>query len=116
MPEPERYLTRAQLAEVLGVSIATVDRLVAEGAPSHIWGRTARRLLVSEVQARTDGRGEGEAEEVAAAATELADTLETIFDQLLAEAKRSSCDCGTCRLRASSIAYAARLPRGRSTA
>jgi hypothetical protein len=30
----ERYVSRAELAVLMGVSLATVDRLVAEGMPS----------------------------------------------------------------------------------
>jgi hypothetical protein len=36
---PERYVARAELAAIMGVSLATVDRMVAEGMPSVTWGR-----------------------------------------------------------------------------
>lgn len=49
MELPEPYVTRAQLATRLGVSVRTVDRLVADGAPSEQWGLRARRFRVSEV-------------------------------------------------------------------
>jgi|GEM_PF-4961839 len=35
----ERYVSRRELAGILGVSVATVDRMVAEGMPSVTWGR-----------------------------------------------------------------------------
>jgi phage terminase Nu1 subunit (DNA packaging protein) len=44
---PERYLGRIELAQLMGVSIATVDRLVAEGMPSVTWGRRTRRFRPS---------------------------------------------------------------------
>lgn len=47
VPEPERYMTRAQLAEHMGVSVATVDRWVADGMPSETWGLRARRFRPS---------------------------------------------------------------------
>lgn len=44
---PERYVARAELAEIMGVSLATVDRMVAEGMPSVTWGRRTRRFRPS---------------------------------------------------------------------
>lgn len=38
-PPPERYVDRRELADIMGVSIATVDRMAAEGMPSVTWGR-----------------------------------------------------------------------------
>lgn len=46
-PEPERYVSRAELATLMGVSIATVDRLVVDGMPSVTWGRRTRRFRPS---------------------------------------------------------------------
>ena len=46
-PEPERYRSRAELAELMGVSVATVDRMVADGMPSETWGRRTRRFRPS---------------------------------------------------------------------
>jgi hypothetical protein len=40
----ERYVSRAELAAIMGVSLATVDRMVAEGMPSVTWGRRTRRF------------------------------------------------------------------------
>jgi phage terminase Nu1 subunit (DNA packaging protein) len=45
--EPERYVSRHELAALMGVSIATIDRMVAEGMPSVTWGRRTRRFKVS---------------------------------------------------------------------
>jgi phage terminase Nu1 subunit (DNA packaging protein) len=44
---PERFVGRRELAEIMGVSLATVDRLVAEGMPSVTWGRRTRRFRPS---------------------------------------------------------------------
>ncbi len=47
VPEPERYVNREQLALLMGVSIATIDRMVADGLPSETWGLRARRFRPS---------------------------------------------------------------------
>lgn len=44
---PERYVARTELAVIMGVSLATVDRMVAEGMPSVTWGRRTRRFRPS---------------------------------------------------------------------
>jgi predicted DNA-binding transcriptional regulator AlpA len=44
---PERYVTRAELAEIMGVSVPTIDRMVREGMPSETWGMRARRFRPS---------------------------------------------------------------------
>jgi phage terminase Nu1 subunit (DNA packaging protein) len=44
---PERYVTRVQLAEIMGVHVNTIDRLVREGMPSETWGVRARRFRPS---------------------------------------------------------------------
>lgn len=47
-PQPaERYLTRTQLAGLMSVSVSTIDRMVAQGMPSEVWGRRCRRFLAS---------------------------------------------------------------------
>lgn len=46
-PEEERYVTRGQLADLMGVSVTTVDRLVARGMPSVTFGVRARRFKPS---------------------------------------------------------------------
>jgi excisionase family DNA binding protein len=47
--EVERYVDRTEMAAILGVSLATLDRMVAEGCPSETWGRRTRRFKPSEV-------------------------------------------------------------------
>jgi hypothetical protein len=44
---PEHYVGRRELAEIMGVSLATVDRMVGEGMPSVTWGRRTRRFRPS---------------------------------------------------------------------
>lgn len=43
----EPFVSRHELARLIGVSIDTVDRLVAEGMPSVTWGRRTRRFRPS---------------------------------------------------------------------
>lgn len=50
LPTPqdtERYVTRHQLAERMGVSVSTIDRMVRAGMPSVTWGSRCRRFLPS---------------------------------------------------------------------
>lgn len=47
----ERYVDARELADTLGVSVATVKRWTAAGAPSETWGMRIRRYRVSEVEA-----------------------------------------------------------------
>lgn len=47
-PTAEPYLTRQQLADLLGLSVWTVDRLVKAGMPSYTWGMRVRRFRASE--------------------------------------------------------------------
>lgn len=47
VPEGERYVGRKELARRMGVSVATVDRMVREGMPSETWGMRTRRFLPS---------------------------------------------------------------------
>jgi hypothetical protein len=47
LPVVECYVSRAELAAIMGVSLATVDRMVAEGMPSVTWGRRTRRFRPS---------------------------------------------------------------------
>jgi len=53
---PEPYLTRGQMAELMGVSLATLDRMVAEGMPSVTWGRRTRRFRPSRALAWAEQR------------------------------------------------------------
>lgn len=43
----EPYVSRYELARLMGISVATVDRMVAEGMPSVTWGRRTRRFRPS---------------------------------------------------------------------
>ena len=61
-PEPERYVTRAELADLMGVSVRTVDRLVAAGMPSVTWGVRARRFKPSVAIAWARARAAGGSE------------------------------------------------------
>lgn len=44
---PERYITRKELAAIMGVSVRTIDNFVARGMPSETWGIRSRRFLAS---------------------------------------------------------------------
>jgi len=44
----ERYVGRHELACLMGVSVATVDRMVRAGMPSETGGTRTRRFLPSE--------------------------------------------------------------------
>jgi phage terminase Nu1 subunit (DNA packaging protein) len=39
-----RFVTRRELAEILGVSVRTIDRFRAEGMPCECWGLRAVRF------------------------------------------------------------------------
>lgn len=53
----ESYVSRAQLAEIMGVSVRTIDRLVIDGMPCETWGCRTRRFLPSQALAWASGRG-----------------------------------------------------------
>lgn len=57
VPASERYVSRAELAEMMGVSVSTIDRLVTEGMPSETWGMRTRRFLPSRALAWARSRG-----------------------------------------------------------
>lgn len=47
---PEPYVDRKQMAEAIGVSLSTLDSMVARNEiPSVTWGRRTRRFQVSVV-------------------------------------------------------------------
>jgi hypothetical protein len=46
----ERYLSRRELADRLGIGLTSLDKLVKLGMPSHDWGLRTRKFLWSEVQ------------------------------------------------------------------
>jgi excisionase family DNA binding protein len=48
---PDRYLTRVELADHLGVCTKTIDRMVREGMPRHSFGRRLVRFRLGEVEA-----------------------------------------------------------------
>jgi len=53
----ERYVTAAELAELMGVSVKTVRRLTTQGMPSETWGMSrTRRYLPSEAIAWAQSR------------------------------------------------------------
>jgi hypothetical protein len=56
-PRGERYVSRAELARMMAVSVATIDRFVREGMPSETWGMRARRFLPSRALAWAQTRG-----------------------------------------------------------
>ncbi len=43
----ERFVSRQEMAAIMAVSLATIDRMVAEGMPSVTWGRRTRRFRPS---------------------------------------------------------------------
>jgi hypothetical protein len=53
---PERYVARVELAEIMGLSLATIDRMVSEGMPSVTWGRRTRRFRPSVAISWASGR------------------------------------------------------------
>jgi len=57
IPSAERYVSRAELARIMAVSVATIDRFVHEGMPSETWGMRARRFLPSCALAWAQTRG-----------------------------------------------------------
>jgi phage terminase Nu1 subunit (DNA packaging protein) len=53
----ERYVSRAELARIMDVSIGTIDNLTREGMPSTTWGRRTRRYRPSTAIAWAQARG-----------------------------------------------------------
>jgi hypothetical protein len=47
VPQVEPYITRRELARLMGVCVGTIDRLTREGMPSTTWGRRTRRYRAS---------------------------------------------------------------------
>ena len=43
----ERYVSRRELAAIMGVSVGTIDNMVRQGMPSTTWGRRTRRFRPS---------------------------------------------------------------------
>lgn len=57
IPIMEPYIDREALAQLLDLSVATIDRFVAEGMPSETWGLRARRFKPSAALAWLNERG-----------------------------------------------------------
>lgn len=55
----ERYVDRRELADIMGVSVPTINRMVRAGMPSETWGLAARRFLPSECMEWAKGREQG---------------------------------------------------------
>jgi hypothetical protein len=53
----EPYVGRKELASIMGVSVATVDRMVRDGMPSETWGLRSRRFKPSLALAWAQQRG-----------------------------------------------------------
>lgn len=66
VPETEPYVDRRRLAEIMGVSVPTVDRMVAAGMPSETWGMRARRFRPSVAIAWARTRGHAQSGDCAA--------------------------------------------------
>lgn len=45
--QTERYVTRRELAQMMSVSVGTIDNMVRRGMPSTTWGRRTRRFRAS---------------------------------------------------------------------
>ncbi len=58
VPVLERYVTAGELAQLMGVSVSTVKRMVVAGMPSETWGLSrTRRYLPSQAMAWAAARG-----------------------------------------------------------
>jgi phage terminase Nu1 subunit (DNA packaging protein) len=55
--QQERYVSREELAELMGVSVPTIDRMRRAGMPSETWGVRARRFKPSACIAWARERG-----------------------------------------------------------
>lgn len=47
-PAPERYVTRREIAQLMGIGLTTLDAFVKAGMPAETWGLRSRRFLPSE--------------------------------------------------------------------
>jgi excisionase family DNA binding protein len=55
-PGAEQLVTREELAEILRVSVPTIDRMRRDGIPHHRWGRRLVRFRVAEAMAWAEAR------------------------------------------------------------
>jgi phage terminase Nu1 subunit (DNA packaging protein) len=53
----ERFVSRPELARIMGVSVSTVDNLTRQGMPSTTWGRRTRRYRPSTAIAWAQAQG-----------------------------------------------------------
>jgi phage terminase Nu1 subunit (DNA packaging protein) len=58
---PDQLVTRQELAEIMRVSVPTVDRMRREGMPCVTWGRRLIRFRVSEALRWAAAQDKGEA-------------------------------------------------------
>lgn len=65
VPEPEPYVTSAELARMMGVSERQVRKFRAEGMPCETWGLRAVRYRPSVAMAWARTRGAGGGQEAA---------------------------------------------------
>jgi excisionase family DNA binding protein len=56
--EPERYISRRELAALMGIHPTTVDKLVKKGGPSVTWGLRTRRFKASVFLAWAKAQGQ----------------------------------------------------------
>jgi excisionase family DNA binding protein len=56
-PTPEPYLSRLEIARLMGVSPRTIDRWCKEGLPHQTWGLRTKKLRFSEVEEWARKRG-----------------------------------------------------------
>jgi phage terminase Nu1 subunit (DNA packaging protein) len=82
-PSPEAYVSRQQLAALMGVSTKTVDRMVKDGLPSETWGRRTRRFLPSVAMAWASSREASPAVGVRTSGGRLPDDVEDQSTPLL---------------------------------
>lgn len=45
---PERFVSRQELAQIMGIGLTTLDDFVKAGMPSETWGLRTRRFLPSQ--------------------------------------------------------------------
>jgi predicted DNA-binding transcriptional regulator AlpA len=58
-PSPEPYVDRREMARLMGVSVATIDRMRRDGMPAVTWGRRLIRFRPSESLAWARACGQG---------------------------------------------------------
>lgn len=61
-PVSDEFVTRDELAEILRVSVPTIDRMRRAGMPCHRWGRRLVRFRVREALAWAEAKDRKAAE------------------------------------------------------